>query len=255
MLQLRGRRDGGDGGGAGGRLAADEGEGRLHARYVAGEVLPRSDVMGAYALPCFAPGALEVVDALLVARRRGDATLRIAALPPAYVRHPYTSLAMVLIDRGAVPVGMLRRPTPATPALAASYPVTCSPLERYALRESDRVVFVASDDWVAANGDLCGPAPPRGPPGSPRAAPAAADAADAPAAAAEPEDAAPPEPPAHESPEPSPDKAHLEIENVGAPPSAAEPEDLTFDMLPAPSPPENGDALSQWTRQSWGLSC
>ena len=71
MLQLRGRRDGGDGGGAGGRLAADEGEGRLHARYVAGEVLPRSDVMGAYALPCFAPGALEVVDALLVARRRG----------------------------------------------------------------------------------------------------------------------------------------------------------------------------------------
>mgnify|MGYP003314332600 CR=1 FL=1 len=54
----------------------------------------------------FAPGALEVVDALLVARRRGDATLRIAELPPAYVRHPYTSLAMVLIDRGAVPVGM-----------------------------------------------------------------------------------------------------------------------------------------------------
>ena len=86
-------------------------ESRLHPRYVGGDLLPRSDIVAAYALAFFAPGALEVFESLLVARRPGDATLRIIDLPASYINHPYTSLAMIVVDRGAIPIGMLRQPT------------------------------------------------------------------------------------------------------------------------------------------------
>ena len=137
---------------------------RANLRYVAGEVLPRNEVLGSYAIAYSTPGALEVVDSLIqpFATDQKVCLLDIL-LRPEHVGKPYAEVAALAIERGAVPLGTVQAPSEEDPDQEG--PVSCSvlmgPLDTVPIGPGDRLVVLASLGWARANPDVG--APPRFP--------------------------------------------------------------------------------------------
>jgi hypothetical protein len=137
---------------------------RANLRYVAGEVLPRNEVLGSYAIAYSTPGALEVVDSLIQPFATDQkACLLDILLRPEHVGKPYAEVAALAIERGAVPLGTVRAPNDEDPDREG--PVSCSvlmgPLDTVPIGPGDRLVVLASLGWARANADVG--APPRFP--------------------------------------------------------------------------------------------
>ena len=119
---------------------------RANLRYVAGEVLPRNEVLGSYAIAYSTPGALEVVDSLIqpFATDQKVCLLDIL-LRPEHVGKPYAEVAALAIERGAVPLGTVRAPSEEDPDQEG--PVSCSvlmgPLDTVPIGPGDRLVVLA----------------------------------------------------------------------------------------------------------------
>ena len=137
---------------------------RANLRYVAGEVLPRNEVLGSYAIAYSTPGALEVVDSLIqpFATDQKVCLLDIL-LRPEHVGKPYAEVAALAIERGAVPLGTVRAPSEEDPDQEG--PVSCSvlmgPLDTVPIGPGDRLVVLATLLWAKNNADVG--APPRFP--------------------------------------------------------------------------------------------
>ena len=124
---------------------------RANLRYVAGEVLPRNEVLGSYAIAYSTPGALEVVDSLIqpFATDQKVCLLDIL-LRPEHVGKPYAEVAALAIERGAVPLGTVRAPSEEDPDQEG--PVSCSvlmgPLDTVPIGPGDRLVVLATLLWA-----------------------------------------------------------------------------------------------------------
>mmetsp|Transcript_3224 Transcript_3224/g.9882 ORF Transcript_3224/g.9882 Transcript_3224/m.9882 type:complete len:408 (-) Transcript_3224:769-1992(-) len=117
-------------------------EPRCDLRFSAGRILPKSEIAAMCATAAYFPAVEEVMRAL-VSNRDSTSTIYMHAVDQDHVGLPYRQLARRLLERGAIPLGILRKHEP------MSYVVAAGPAYEATLNDGDALYVLADVDWTS----------------------------------------------------------------------------------------------------------
>jgi len=131
-------------------------EARSHPRFAAGHVLPKPCISAVYSMAYYTPGVLELLEALINPAKYEQTSAPLSVVVGESllfaVGRPYSELTAVLLESGAIPLGLLRAPSGASGAVFP-YVVTAAPNESLIVSSCDSVYVLADiKDWTPPAG-------------------------------------------------------------------------------------------------------
>mmetsp|Transcript_17803 Transcript_17803/g.35176 ORF Transcript_17803/g.35176 Transcript_17803/m.35176 type:complete len:340 (+) Transcript_17803:1497-2516(+) len=128
-------------------------EARSHPRFAAGHVLPKPCISAVYSMAYYTPGVLELLEALANPAKYDQTTaplsVSVSESLSFAIGRPYPELAAVLLESGAIPLGLLRAPTEASGAVLP-YVVAALPNESSLIVGTHDSVYVLAhiENWA-----------------------------------------------------------------------------------------------------------
>ena len=122
-------------------------EPRTHHRYAGGLVLPKPLIAGVLSMAYYTPGLMELIEALIdPSKKPQECAPYLMPVPQNFVGKSYKELAMLHLQKGAVPLGIRRGDKGPYP-----FVLSCTPSNNeIILSAKDSVYIIGDSDWVTA---------------------------------------------------------------------------------------------------------
>jgi hypothetical protein len=120
-------------------------EPRTHHRYACGLVLPKPLIAGVLSMAYYTPGLMELVEALIdPAKKPQECSTYLMPVPKEFVGKSYKEIAMLQLDKGAIPLGIRRGDKGPYP-----FVLSCTPSNNeILLSEKDSIYVIGDSEWV-----------------------------------------------------------------------------------------------------------